>query len=243
MPNTLDDPLVGGVLVVGGRPVPYRIRRSQRARHSSIQIHPRRGLEVVLPPAEPPAQAAHLLRTQARWLERHAGEVHRAARVPPPLQAGMRLPVRGDWLTLVLAAARAPRVERNGDALVLSSPDQHDTDALRSQLDRWYRRLAKRVLAARVAALHRSDDGAVTRITVRDQATLWASCTGEGALSFNWRLVMAPPPVLDAVVAHELVHLRLPDHSSRFWRALDTRFPRHRACRRWLHHNGPRLTL
>ena len=54
---------------------------------------------------------------------------------------------------------------------------------------------------------------------------------------------MALPPVLDAIVVHELVHLTVPDHSRRFWRAMDERFPQHRACRRWLHHNGPRLTL
>ena len=65
----------------------------------------------------------------------------------------------------------------------------------------------------------------------------------EGAAELQLALVMAPPAVLDAVVAHELLHLTQPDHSAAFWSRLDARFPRHRACRRWLDANAYRLTL
>ena len=119
----------------------------------------------------------------------------------------------------------------------------HDETAVRAQLERWYRARSREVVPARVAALHRAADGPIARVHIRDQESCWGSCSDAGALSFNWRLVMAPPPVLDAIVAHELVHLRVPDHSERFWSALDARMPRHRACRRWLDANAYRLGL
>ncbi len=238
-----DTPSLPIPILVGGQHVPYTIRHSTRARRSSIQIHPRRGLEIVLPSGVPITTAATLLRKEARWLNKHADELHRAARTPSPLQTGTQLPLCGHWYTLALNPSPTPRVVRTGDTFLVSTPHPHDPTAIRVQLERWYRNLARRLISDRVHALHDPAEPPVARITIRDQQTRWASCSHKGSLSFNWRLVMAPPPVLDAVVAHELVHLTIDNHSRRFWRALDQRFPRHRACRRWLHHNGPRLTL
>jgi predicted metal-dependent hydrolase len=84
-------------------------------------------------------------------------------------------------------------------------------------------------------------DVSVERIEVRDQRTRWGSCSARGTLSFNWRLVLAPFDVLDYVVVHELCHLREPNHSSRFWRLVESRRPDWRAQRAWLHEHGPEL--
>ena len=247
MPTLLDDPaLIPQPLLIGGRLATYTIRRSTRAKHPSIQIHPRRGLEIVLPPDAPDTAAPKLLRKETSWLEKHAGAVHRAGRLPPELETGAQLPVRGDWCTLTLNPAQAPHVARTGNALLVSLPHPEDPEAVRAQLERWYRNLARRILTQRVTDLRHPQEPPVTTITVRDQQTLWASCSSDeshGSLSFNWRLVMALPTVMDAIVVHELTHLTIPDHSRRFWRAMDQRFPQHRACRRWLNHNGPRLAL
>ena len=232
-----------GTVPVGGRLVPYRIRRSSRARSASIQIHPRRGLEVVLPSRAPHREVHHLLHDRAGWLAQHAGEIQRAAPPPPTLCTGARLPLRGDWRPLIVAPGARTRVEGRDGPILVTTADPGDQGVVRTHLERWYRRVARRVLIDRVEALRLPADGPITRISVRDQSSRWGSCTEGGALSFNWRLVMAPPPVLDPVVAHELLHLQIPEHSRRFWRALDRRFPLHRAARRWLDYNGPRLLL
>ena len=78
-------------------------------------------------------------------------------------------------------------------------------------------------------------------IVIRDQRSRWGSCSTRGTLSFNWRLVLAPFEVLDYVVVHELCHLREPNHSSRFWRLVETRRPDWRVHRDWLHQYGPEL--
>ena len=79
------------------------------------------------------------------------------------------------------------------------------------------------------------------RIRIGGQRTLWGSCSSGGTLSFNWRLVLAPFEVLDYVVVHELCHLRVPNHSRRFWALVERRRPKWRDQRAWLREHGPEL--
>ena len=79
------------------------------------------------------------------------------------------------------------------------------------------------------------------RVSVKDQRTLWGSCTREGNLNFNWRLTMAPPEVLDYLVVHELAHRAEMNHSRRFWGVVERVCPAHRAQRRWLRKHGKTL--
>ena len=80
-------------------------------------------------------------------------------------------------------------------------------------------------------------------MTIRSQRTRWASCSHTGAMSFNWRLLLAPAPVLEAVVEHEVCHLEVADHSPRFWDLLLERCPDYRDRQRWLRRYGPALVL
>ncbi|MDP9134828.1 MAG: M48 family metallopeptidase, partial [Actinomycetota bacterium] len=73
--------------------------------------------------------------------------------------------------------------------------------------------------------------------------TRWASCSAKGAMSFNWRLLLAPPEILDYVVQHEVAHLEVHDHSPRFWALLTARSPDCRKHERWLRANGQTLLL
>jgi predicted metal-dependent hydrolase len=82
---------------------------------------------------------------------------------------------------------------------------------------------------------------AYRRIRIADQRTLWGSCSAHATLSFNWRLVLAPLQVLEYVVVHELCHLRVPNHSQRFWALVERRRPGWRDQRDWLRMNGPEL--
>jgi predicted metal-dependent hydrolase len=79
------------------------------------------------------------------------------------------------------------------------------------------------------------------RIRIGGQRTLWGSCSARGTLSFNWRLVLAPFEVLDYVAVHELCHLRVPNHTRRFWGLVERHRPHWRDQRDWLHEHGPEL--
>ncbi|MCM2304901.1 MAG: M48 family metallopeptidase [Elusimicrobia bacterium] len=79
------------------------------------------------------------------------------------------------------------------------------------------------------------------RVSVKDQRTLWGSCTREGNLNFSWRLALAPDAVLDYLIVHELSHRAQMNHSRRFWEVVETLCPGHRSHRRWLRKNGRAL--
>jgi predicted metal-dependent hydrolase len=103
-----------------------------------------------------------------------------------------------------------------------------------------------RIAARELVALLAEEEAAALgvtfgRIRIADQRTRWGSCALTGTLSFNWRLVLAPREVLDYVVVHELCHLRVPDHSRRFWSLVERRRPGWRAQRAWLREYGAEL--
>ena len=103
-------------------------------------------------------------------------------------------------------------------------------------------RIAARDLVTALAETEAERIGvAYQRIRIGGQRTLWGSCSARGSLSFNWRLVLAPLGVLDYVVVHELCHLRVPDHSRRFWALVERHRPHWRAKRDWLRRHGPEL--
>jgi predicted metal-dependent hydrolase len=81
------------------------------------------------------------------------------------------------------------------------------------------------------------------RVRISSAKTRWGSCSPDGTLNFTWRLVMAPLDVVDYVVVHELVHLRVKDHSEKFWREVEKVLPEYRVQRTWLRTHGEKLTL
>jgi predicted metal-dependent hydrolase len=80
------------------------------------------------------------------------------------------------------------------------------------------------------------------KISIRDQKTRWGSCSSRGNINFNWRIVMAPPEIMDYLVIHELCHMRIPNHSSLYWQLVEQFMPEYRQRRDWLKHNSRLLT-
>ncbi len=95
----------------------------------------------------------------------------------------------------------------------------------RPAVERLYRRLARDEVAARLDAAVAQAGASYSGLSIRAQSTRWASCSAKGAMSFNWRLLLAPEPVLDYVVWHEVCHLEVRDHSPRFWALVERRCP------------------
>ena len=132
--------------------------------------------------------------------------------------------------------ARATAALRRG-RLVISGPAEEAAAAV----ERWYRREARRRIAAAAGREARQLRLRFRSIAIRDQQTRWGSCSSLGTLSFSWRLVVPPAAVLDYVVVHELCHLRELNHSKAFWRLLDEARPGWQTQERWLRDHGPEL--
>lgn len=110
-------------------------------------------------------------------------------------------------------------------------------------MEKRYREAARERFESRVAYYHRITGGNYTSITVRDQRSRWGSCSSRGTLSFNYRLIFAPPAVLDYVVVHELCHLTHMNHSGDFWNMVGSVMPEYREYRKWLRDHGHELTV
>jgi len=235
----------------------YVLRRSPRARRLRLVVHPRRGLVVSLPIASrrgwahPDRLVQAFLVERESWirhhLDRQAEEWERLA-ARPALDEGRRILYLGEphRVRVVNAArgVRSTRVSRVGgygtDELLIerAAQDRRPTAAI---LETWLRIRAR---AAISAALRRHAKGlGVTpgRLTIRDTTSRWGSCSRAGTLSFSWRLILAPPPALEAVAVHELCHLRVFGHGHAFQALLEARIPDHAAWRRWLRRNAADL--
>jgi predicted metal-dependent hydrolase len=218
----------------------FAVRRSDRARRSRLTISEGGDVIVVLPRRAPRADADRLVTRHAAWIERHVGRVREErARLDlrPPLGAGRALDVDGITLRVWVDRASTPppargSVHRAGERLQVSlGTDGRDAAAI---VETWLRARARARIVERVAA--HADSLAVIpgRITIRDQRSRWASASRNGDLSFSWRLILAPPYVLEAVVVHELAHLRVRGHSGAFWAIVRQHAPRTPEARRWL---------
>src|SRR4051812_1757560 len=215
--------------------IPYTVRRSDRARRVRVRVDAHDGVEVVLPARAREREAAAAVAELRPWIERRLAEAA-AVRARLAARAGT-VPYLGDVLDLVPQAGRT-RVHRRGTELLVPAGE----DA-RDALERWYRRQARGVMAPKVDAACAALGRPCTGLTVRGQRTRWGSCSTTGAISLNWRLLLAPEPVLDYVVWHEACHLVVMDHSPRFWSLLERHQPGYRAPKRWLRDHGATLVL
>jgi len=226
--------------------IDYRVRRSERARHARVVVSPEGQVEVVLPRRMALRHAEPLVAEKRRWIERTLRRFE-AARAAAPVRLEDRgiVPYLGQELTLrVRVEPRRSRVNvaRRGEALEVSVATP-GPQALRDALERWYRREARAEVEPRLDAATRRAGRGYRALSIRAQRTRWASCSSSGAMSFNWRLLLAPAAVLDYVVEHEVAHLEVPDHSARFWVLVERRCPDYRDHERWLRRHGASLRL
>jgi predicted metal-dependent hydrolase len=214
--------------------IEYTVRRSERARRVRVAVDPERGVEVVLPQRAPKRAAAEAVRELRPWIERRLEEAE-AARAVIAARRGT-VPYLGSPLTLHPQPGRS-RVHRRGDDLFVPSGDP------RPALERWYRRQAAKEIKPRLDHAAEALGTRYSTLTIRNQRTRWGSCSSTGAMSFNWRLLLAPEEVLDYVVWHEACHLVVLDHSPRFWALLNEHLPAHAEPKRWLRRHGQTLVL
>lgn len=219
-------------LLPGPPPIEITLRRSPRTRRFSLRISRLDGrVTLSMPPRAREAEAMRFAAEQEGWIRRTLAQMP-AQKV---VQIGDVLPVEGRMLRLTPALGRSVRVE--GDSLLLpGDPALAGVRALG-----FLKVLARDRLAA--ACDHHAGrlGRPYARLTLRDTRSRWGSCAADGALMFSWRLIMAPPAVLDYVAAHEVAHLAEMNHSPAFWAVVERLYPGWQAQRAWLHREGQGL--
>lgn len=152
---------------------------------------------------------------------------------------GERFLFLGDEYELRLVPPQRPALKLEG-GFTLSASTRERGERMFTQ---WYKTQALTVFTERVnhyAALHRFE---LKQVKVNSAKTRWGSCTSTGTINFTWRLVMAPLEVIDYVVLHELAHLKVKNHSPRFWKLVEKICPDFKRQRKWLREHGEKLNL
>jgi predicted metal-dependent hydrolase len=215
--------------------VPVAIRVNPRARRLMLRVDAAaRRVELVLPNGVAAAHGLKFLDAQRGWIAARLAALPAAV----PFADGAVVPILGvpHAIRRELNAAAPPVAIADGEIRVRGDP-AHLPRRVRDHLAR----LAARELTARARAFAARLDRTVARVTVRDTKSRWGSCSAAGVLSFSWRLVLTPEPVIDYVVAHEVAHLVEMNHGPRFWRLVRTLVPDAAAPRAWLKRHRDRL--
>ena len=207
---------------------PVSIRVSPRARRIGLRVDAaERKIELVLPQGVPATRGLRFLTKHRGWIEA------RLAALPPPspFVEGAIVPVFGvpHRIRRELDAGAPPVAIADGEIRVRGEPS-HLARRVRDHLAM----MARDELGRRARDLALSIGRRVGRVTVRDTTSRWGSCSVRGNLSFSWRLVFAPGPVVDYVVAHEVAHLAEMNHGPRFWRLVESLAPGSATPRAWL---------
>ena len=200
-----------------------------------LAIDPRDGaVRLTLPRRAQLAAALAWAESQRNWIEAALAEVPAGQ----PLRHGATLPFEGATLTIDWSAGGSRTVRREGDRLVAGGPEE----LIAARLLRWLKRQALERLEAETRAFACRAGVTVSAVAVGDARSRWGSCSTSGAIRYSWRLVMAPPEVLRATVAHEVAHRLHMDHSARFHAAVaDLLGHEPRAERAWLRAHGAGL--
>ncbi len=218
----------------------YALVRSRRRRTLCLQISPAGTLRLLVPAAAPQCEIDAFLKAKEGWIERTLTRLEQAPRAPA-FAHGLALPYLNETLRLDLAYGPAKAsVERLGTLLVVRARDEANA---RAALERWYRGVARHHAVARIIHYAPLVGRAPKRIRIAGQKTRWGSCSAQGTISVNWRLMQAPETLFDYVIAHELCHLIAPHHRAPFWRELARVMPDYARRRDELRDLGGRLPL
>lgn len=218
--------------------LPIEIRRSARTRRMTLRAQPGLGHMLLLAPEK--AQKSDILAfaTQhAAWIVRQAGKAEPLV----PFAHGTKVPIDGVMRNIIHDPDQRglPYFSSDNAASCLFVPGEADfvqrrtTDFLKS--------LARTRLTDRCLQHGAKLGVRPARISIKDTTSRWGSCSAARALSFSWRLILAPPAVLDYVAAHEMAHLVEMNHSSRFWNLVKTIHPEMVKSKSWLSANGASL--
>ncbi len=223
---------------IAGRALPLIITQNPRAKRLTLRIQPGgRGLKVTVPPHVSEGEVNDFVERNRLWLKSKLDLVPDK----PEVREGIKIPIRGVNHLIVRRSGRGvthTEMGADGSARIVVFGDEK---FVRRRVADFLKKEAKREIEQLVAR-HSSKVGRRAKaIRFRDTTSRWGSCTSDGNLSFSWRIMMAPPQVINYLVAHEVAHLKEMNHSARFWALCKELCPETDKCKSWLKRNGNKL--
>jgi predicted metal-dependent hydrolase len=215
-----------------------RLSVNPRARRLSIRIDARAGEAVLIAPSERKlADVVAFARTKTSWMRERLAERPQGT----PIAPGAVIDLFGKPTRLVaVGGAGAARLTEDADGPVIASGGEGEAYARR--VENLFKRVARETLQTRTDVHLRTLGQRPVKVSIADPKSRWGSCSPHNrSIRYSWRVVMAPPPVIDYLAAHEVAHLVHADHSPAYWSVVQRLIGDHRPHRKWLRENGPAL--
>ncbi len=223
------------LLAIDGESVAVLVRLNPRARRIVMRVNPVSGeVTVTAPSRVGRAAALAFVRGETGWVRTQRAAAPGGVALAP----GAAVPFLGTMHRIQVAQKRGPSpVWREEGVIYVSGRTEHAARRLKD----FFKRTAREEFEKSALGFGAQLGVKPTRITMRDTASRWGSCSSARSLSFSWRLIFAPDYVRDYVVAHEAAHMKEMNHGPRFWALVDDLTPHARKARKWLRDNGRNL--
>lgn len=225
----------------------YEVIRHARRKAVALRVYEGK-IQVLVPKRFPQHHIPNVLQENASWISKKLAEQARLpAHIPKRYITGETFLYLGESYHLTVALGKPMGVMcRDKQLFVFVKPAI--TEAKKSvdvykQLQQWYCDRALEYLQQR-SHLYAMQLGVNFRsLTVRQFKSQWGSCSVDGDIQYNWKIILAPPHIIDYLVVHELAHIKHHNHSSRFWRLVESLVPNYKACKQWLNKQGRTLRI
>lgn len=229
--NAISDPVFEG----GGHRRSLTVKRHSRARSFRLRVDPCDGRVLLSLPHRSSLTKAHKwAETQRDWVEEQLAKLPE----PRPIVAGAMMPYRGRDIRIDWSCDHPRTPQLDGDRLIFGGPEE----AIAGRVLRWLKARARQILEDETYRFALTAGVQVARISIGDARSRWGSCASSGNIRYSWRLVMAPPDVLSATVAHEVAHRVHMNHGPEFHAVVAEIFGRDPSSERaWLRQNGAGL--
>ena len=221
------------------------VERTNRKKTVSIQVGPGR-VRVIAPKRLAERQIRKILEKREPWI-REQLLIQQSLPDPKEYVSGEPFTYLGKTYPLKVLSGFPPGVKLKNGILAVSVPHppagNDGRQDVREELKKWYWNRAERHLREKTRSRARALGVTPGSVSLRDYKSRWGSCGVRGDIRYNWRIIIAPPGIVDYLVVHEVCHLRHLDHSPDFWACVESQFPDYRDCRGWLKTNGITLTI
>lgn len=225
----------------------YEVIRTNRKKSASIKIVAGQ-VQVVIPKTLSKKRLEQLLEKKSGWIQRKLQDQAELPSIPEKRYvSGESFLYLGRDYRLLLIEGSSVALKMRGRRLELGvDPSLSDAERsawVRGELEAWYLTRADKLLHEKTLLFAEQIGVSPQIVKVKRYKSRWGSCSSRGVVSYNWKIILAPHPVIDYLVVHELCHLLHMNHSAAFWSSVERVMPDYRQHRTWLKQNGIRLTV
>jgi len=211
------------------------IVRTNRKKTASLRLRDGE-MQLIVPKRMSQRRINEIIQSKAQWIRKTIdADAKKPVYKPKSYNEGELFPFLGQNYSLKLATGPIGWPTIEDDRIYVKAGD---AAAIKTQIDAWYMRSATQVLIERTAHFGPLMNAEPASIKVKNYKSRWGACSASGALTYNWRITLAPAAIVDYLVVHELAHLHHHNHSPNFWSCVEATMPDYKERNRWLKENG-----